>query len=116
VSYATRSDLAQYLAVPEPELPQQADRLLARASEDIAFFTMGRLDTDLPAHQDAARQATCAQVEFFLEAGEGIGPAVTQRTVGRVSESYASASPQLAPRAHRILAQAGLLYAGAEAL
>lgn len=116
MSYATRSDLAQYLAVPEPELPQQADRLLARASEDIAFFTMGRLDTDLPAHQDAARQATCAQVEFFLEAGEGIGPAVTQRTVGRVSESYASASPQLAPRAHRILAQAGLLYAGAEAL
>lgn len=115
-SYATTSDLADYLGIETAALPADAERLLARASEDIDAITRGRIDTDNTTHTDAAQKAACAQVEMFMELGEesSIGSAVVQRTVGRVSETYASGGQsQLAPRAHRALMMAGLLYAGA---
>ena len=114
--YATTSDLADYLGIDVSALPADAERLLARASEDIDAITRGRIDTDNTTHAAAAQRAACAQVEMFMELGEeaSIGSAVVQRTVGRVSETYASGGQsQLAPRAHRALMMAGLLYAGA---
>ena len=114
--YATTSDLADYLGIALSALPADAERMLERASADVDYWTRGRIDTDNAAHTAAAKIAACAQVEMFMELGEAaaIGSAVTQRTVGRVSETYAAGGQaQLAPRAHRALMMAGLLYAGA---
>lgn len=116
MSYATRAQLAEYLAVPESSLPQDADRLLERASEHIESLTGGPVtaEADLP----YARRAVCAQVEFWLRAGEDgeFGGQVTSRTVGHLSETYAGASPRTAPRAAEALAAGGLLYSGVQVL
>ena len=101
MSYATTDQLADYLGIEVSALPADAARLLARASEDIDAFSRGRIDTDNATHAVAAQRAACAQVEMFMELGEeaSIGSAVVQRTVGRVSETYASGGQsQLTPR------------------
>jgi hypothetical protein len=112
MAYATTADLATYLGIPEADLPADSTRQLQRASELLDYATMGR--TTATETADAAKSATMAQVEFWLEAGEesdiygsknfrshSIGGVSIQ---GRISE--------LAPRAKRILSAEGLLYRG----
>ncbi|AGP56825.1 hypothetical protein [Streptomyces rapamycinicus] len=120
--YATREQLATYTGAPAPE---GAERLLARASEDIdAALLTAYYATDPdgdPTEQhvvDALRDATCAQVEYQLATGDdgtgaaGVWDAVS---IGPVSLSGRRAGPpaasgvDLAPRAHRALLRAGLL-------
>ena len=75
-------------------------------------------DTDEDDQAAAALTAACAQVEMWMEMGEDSawrGP-LSSRTVGRVSETFAAGgggTTSLAPRAHRALMLAGLLYRGA---
>lgn len=110
--YATKADLAAYLGVAEQDLPADADRLLQRATELIDEATLGRIDPADTDHADAARQATCAVVEAWLQAGEerditGQRGGVTLGSL-RIDEL-----PQgLPPRARRHLMLAGLLYRG----
>lgn len=120
--YATPEQLATYTGAPAPE---GAERLLARASEDIdaalltAYYATD--DDGDPTEQhvvDALRDATCAQVEYQLATGDdgtgaaGVWDAVS---IGPVSLSGRKAGPpaasgvDLAPRAHRALLRAGLL-------
>ena len=119
MAYATEQDLADYLGVDIQDLPADAERLLERASEDIDYYTLERIDAENAEHLDAAKKAVCAQVEMWIEVGEetDIRGALASFSIGRWSATYASGSngggpPKLAPRARRYLLVAGLLYRG----
>lgn len=118
MAYATEQDLADYLGVSLADLPDDAERLLERASEDIDYYTLGRAT-----QSEATKLATCAQIEMWLEVGEetDIRGALQSFSIGRWSATYAGAAggagsgggpPALAPRARRHLLLAGLLYRG----
>ncbi|MGW2541084.1 hypothetical protein ACWC5I_09455 [Kitasatospora sp. NPDC001574] len=119
LTYATPAQLAAWLGRPAPA---DAERLLARASEDVdaALLTAcypvdsTGAPTD-PAHAGALADAACAQVEYQLAAGEdGTGAAARWSSVsaGSISLSASSTGPagalDMAPRALRALQQAGL--------
>lgn len=114
-AYASTSELTAWL--PAGVVVADATRLLARATEVVdghvtAAFAVST-STDLPTDSRVAaalRDATCAQVEFWLEVGEDhdvAGMAGRQVSIGHLS--MAALPPELAPRARRILAGAGLL-------
>jgi len=117
--YAEIDDLAEYLGA-EVDLPSDAERQLLRASELVRHYALGRIDTSNPTHAEAAKSATCAQVEAWVNDGEDrdISRAVSGYTIGRVSMQFAEGGEngrlvsRLAPRARQELLQAGLLYAG----
>lgn len=115
MAYASEADLAEYLGVGESQLPDDAERLLERASELVDYLTLGRINTANAEHAEAAKKATCAQVESWLETeevGEKQG-AVKRFTIGRFSMDFGdSGVPTVAPRARRYLLLAGLLYRG----
>lgn len=81
--YATHSDLVSY-APADVTVPEQgeADRMLARASEAVEDLTAaavyptdsGGLPTD-DTHVTAMRDATCAQVVWWLDTGDELGTA-----------------------------------------
>ncbi|WP_405948876.1 hypothetical protein OG588_22495 [Streptomyces prunicolor] len=119
--YATPEQLTAWTGQPAPA---DAERLLARAGEDIdsALLTAvypvdddgDPLDTAI---QIALREATCAQVEYQLAAGDdGTGAAGQWDSVsigpvslsGRSSRISTATGVELAPRADRILRRAGL--------
>lgn len=120
--YATPEQLTAYTGRPAPA---DADRLLARASEDVdsalltavyATDATGR-PTD-PDVIEALADAACAQVEYWQETGDtGTGAASRWDSVsigpvnlsGRRDTATAASDVDLAPRAHRALARAGLL-------
>jgi hypothetical protein len=112
--YATTTDLTAWLP-SDAEVPSDADRLLARAStlvdQTVRYpyaVDAGGAATDA-AVSDALRDATCAIVEGWLEAGEENdldGLAGTQMSVPGYSGARAVTLP---PRAYRALSQAGLL-------
>lgn len=115
----------QYTAWSGQPAPSDADRLLARASEDIDDALRAAVyDTDtagMPTDQsvrDALSDATCAQVEYQQATGDdGSGAAGRWGSVsiGPVSLSDRRDTPRaggdldLAPRAYRALRRAGLL-------
>ncbi|WKX70044.1 hypothetical protein [Streptomyces sp. XD-27] len=123
--YATPEQLVAWTRQPAPDA---AERLLARASEDIdAALLTAIYDTDTTgfptdaAVRGALADATCAQVECWLATGsDGITTAEQWDSVsiGPVSLSGRSNVPpspavvngvEIAPRALRILRGAGLL-------
>ncbi|WP_043471460.1 hypothetical protein [Kitasatospora sp. MBT66] len=118
-TYATPEQLATWLGRPAPA---DAERLLARASEDVdaalltACYPVDSTGAPAhPAHAGALADAACAQVEYQLAAGEdGTGAAARWSSVsaGSISLSASSTAPagalDLAPRTRRALQQAGL--------
>lgn len=119
--YASPEQLAAWTGNPAPA---DAERLLARAGEDIdsALLTaVYRVDEDGdPTDRRIAQalaDATCAQVEHWLATGDD-GTGAAQRwdsvSIGPVSLSGRSSAPStasgvdLAPRADRALRRAGL--------
>ncbi|WP_327368727.1 hypothetical protein [Streptomyces sp. NBC_01217] len=115
----------QYTAWTGQPAPAGVERLLARASQDIDTALLTAVyDTDstgTPTDPDIVAtlaDATCAQVEYQQATGDdGTGAAGQWDSVsiGPVSMSGRRARPQaagdldLAPRAGRVLAAAGLL-------
>lgn len=116
--YATPEALTAWTGQPAPA---DAERLLARAGEDIdsALLTaVYAVDEDGdPDVRAALSDATCAQVEYQLVAGDdgtgaggqwdsvSIGPVSLS---GRSSTTAATTGVDLAPRADRSLRRAGL--------
>lgn len=117
MAYATPQDLAEYLAVDPSQLPADVERLLERASEAVDYLTLGRIDPGNAQHAEAAKKATCAQVESWLqteEVGDKQGT-VKRFTIGRFSMDFGDQGvPQVAPRTRRYLLLAGLLYRGVQ--
>jgi hypothetical protein len=118
--YADTTALAAYLGTT---VPDDAIRLLLRASELVDFVTMGRIDTTDTTHMAAAETATCAIVEYWEATGEPTGAtstgSVSGYTVGKISVDCGTtgggANPSavgLPQRAKQALLAAGLLYAG----
>lgn len=115
-AYATAAELAEFTA---GEQPDAVDSMLERASELIDDFTRTAVydvdDDDMPTDDDviaAFRDSTCAQVEFWMagdEEDDVLGPLATL-SIGSVSATPAEPLI-LAPRAARILRNAGL-YSG----
>ena len=117
-TFATSDELDAFLGT-DYTVPVDADRILARASEIVAYATIGlyagywhtvTVEDPHDAFSEGLRDATCAQVEFWLEVGEehdivGLTGAINS---GKLSISKL---PQfLAPRARRFLIGAGLLH------
>lgn len=121
MSYATLADLASYLGVNEFELDNNSQRLLDCASMLIDMYTLGKIDADNPNHMEAAKLATCAQVEFWQATGDPLGVMSTfsNLSLGSFSASLnnaqnTSSNLPLAPRAYQVLFMEGLLYAGVD--
>lgn len=108
-AYATTDELTAFLGT-SATLPDDADRLLARASELMdrkvrAPFTIDKttgIPTD-PAVATVMADATCAQVEFWIETGEHHDIDGLAGTNVNVAGYTGERSPELAPRAERIL-------------
>ncbi|MET9601097.1 hypothetical protein [Streptomyces sp. NPDC006459] len=118
--YATPEQLAAWTGQPAPA---DAERLLARAGEDVdsalltAIYPVDEDGDPLdPEVRTALANATCAQVEFQLAGGDdgtGAGGQWASVSIGPVSLSgrssrTAAAGVELAPRADRALRRAGL--------
>lgn len=120
MAYATTTELADYLGVQEADLPDDADRLLDRASETIDYYTLNRIDESVTSEADAAKKATMAQYEWWSQFDEfmtsnflssvSIGP----YSAGISPSEGGSTIPDLAPRAKRYLFLEGLMYKGVE--
>ena len=136
--YAVLSDLATFLNVEISTLTSDNTRMLQRASELVSFVTNHAIDqwnqfyaalntqgkSDNASRQtqiaNATKNATCAQVEFWIERGEDYdmrGPMASEQ-LGKLTVSYGSGKDRVAPtylcpRAARFLQMAGLLYRGA---
>lgn len=113
-AYATEAELTAFVG----SAVSDGARLLERASELVDSHVVATYDvdssTDLPTDTDVAaalRDATCAQVEFWVEVGEDhdiSGMAGRDVSIGRLSID--KLPDELAPRARRFLANAGLLH------
>jgi hypothetical protein len=93
-------------------LPQDIDRLILRASELIRRKTYHR--TDETDRVEDVKNATCAQVEYWLqidEASDITGPLGPMKIK---DFSFNSWFTVLAPRARDLLLDAGLLYKGVD--
>jgi hypothetical protein len=111
-AYATVDQLQDYLGVTRA-LPQDAQRLLDRASELIEYVTLARIDTARTEDAEAAQRATCAQVEFWLETDESHAVlAPKEGSVSQIGSLQVQNPSQLAPRARMVLSTAGLLFRG----
>ncbi len=94
------------------ELPSQIEKLIKRASELIDYFTLNRIDNTNAEHLQAAQNAVCAQVEYWVNIDESvdiIGP-LNKFRIG--SFGIDGKLNVLAPRAKRFLLSQGLLYRG----
>lgn len=120
MSYATSEQLTTYLGTPAPE---DAARLLARASELVDDHIVNAVydvdDDGFPTKEPtvgALRDATCAQVEYWLAGDEEddiLGP-VDSASAGGQQLQFGSSTNRptpmyLAPRAARALRRGGLL-------
>ena len=126
-TYATLSQLTDYM---DEEPPDNADRLLVKATRRIDYLTIAAVyDTDddgLPTDDDVAaafRDATCAQVQWWHERGDTtgndtaaewgdvqVGKVRLSRRVSQGAGGDATASPQrYSPDTIEILRVAGLL-------
>lgn len=119
--YATPEALAAWLGAPAPA---GAERLIARAGEDIDSALLTAVypvdedgDPADPAVAAALSDAVCAQVEYWIATGDdgtgagGVWDSVSIGPVslsGRSKTSSATAGVELAPRADRALRRAGL--------
>ncbi|MFF3653355.1 hypothetical protein ACFYXV_32565 [Streptomyces sp. NPDC002181] len=119
--YTTPEQLAVWLGHPAPP---EAERLIARAGEDIdsALLTaIYAVDDDGdpldPPIAEALAAAVCAQIEYWLGSGDdGTGAAGRWDSVsigpvslsGRAASTAGASGVELAPRAARALRRAGL--------
>lgn len=118
VAYASSAELEAFVSATVWAAidASDVDRLLARASEVVddhclAGFVVDT-DTSLPTDTDiaqAVQDATCAQVEYWVEVGEEHDVAgIAGRDVTIARFSIDRLPPVLAPRALRFLAAEGL--------
>lgn len=110
----SRTELAAYLAVNSVDLPDNVDRLIRRASEEIWLTVKRNYNHDDMEHESAVKNATLAQLEAWITLGSDqtsvLGSPNSMKLGGF---TYDGKIPQLAPRARRYLMEEGLLFRGA---
>jgi hypothetical protein len=109
--FATIDDLINYLGLPDASsLPSDIDRIIKRASELI--YRKTRHLTDTSDKESEITQATCAQIEYWLQIDETsditgpLGPMKIE------DFSFNSKFGKLGPRCKEILIDTGLMYKG----
>lgn len=133
--YATEADYEVWVGADESgatvTVPADIDRQLARASLDVEQATLTavyQVDSDgfptVAAVEDALRDATCAQVEWWQSTGDELGTGGGYDDVQIGSVRLARRQPAtlangptpgaLAPRAVTILTLAGLIGQGVQ--
>lgn len=112
--YATQEDLKEYLSI-EKDVPD-SQRLLKRASDFIHYLISRNFRPSSVKHKEAAKLATCAQVEYWLEAGEStaITGSFKSFSLGDLSMDYgdSNSTVSLSSRSQHYLNMEGLLYRG----
>ena len=115
MAHASPEELQEYMGTEEP--PEDAERLLERASELVDQLILA--ENDVEKYGDTLRDATCAQVEWWVETGDELGVSSSMRSISLGSFSadlgrnqQQGGLPAIAPRARRVLSRAGLLYRG----
>ena len=102
------------MGVDEIDLPDGAARQLERASDLVDRYSMNRIDPNRDRHAEAAREAVCAQVEWWIENADEYArlPHFESYSVGdfTVHTSNGKGLPELAPRAYTALFLVGLMY------
>ncbi len=120
-TYATRAQLvarlsAAYTAPADPE----ATQLLMKASELIEYATLGRsaavFASGTQAAKDLLANATCDQVEAWLEVGEESDVVGLTGMLQSGRLMIGKLPPRLGQRAARTLRRGGLLWSGAGAI
>lgn len=113
--HATTGELDAYLGVAAPA---DAERLLQRATELIDTYAFGYYTVDsvtkLPTETRVAgalRDATCAQVEWWMATGDEKEATSRFKHPGIGSLNLVTTGRRLAPRAQDALQRAGLLQA-----
>lgn len=114
MAYATLAELADYLGVQESDFPDDAERLLERASEMIDYHTLNRIEAG-----ETASKATCMQYEWWSQFDEfGTVNFLNNISIGPFSAGLSDSSggniPELAPRAQQLLFLDGFLYRGVD--
>lgn len=121
--YATKADLAEFTGKSVDVLPADTDALLRKASDLITNSMVHNpfppfLSVDETADRtEALKLATCAQVEYWFEAGSQDVNAdrIQSYSAGSVSVTYANnggAKKPLCNSARAYLNKQGLLYKG----
>jgi hypothetical protein len=123
MAYATTTELQAYLG--GASLPADAQRLLDRASDLVDYITFGKINVSIAYQEEAAKNATCAQVEYWMTMGEDTdisGSSYDSISIGTFQMTTSSSNGSkttslgskhgLAPRAGRILFLAGMAYRG----
>ena len=118
--YAELSDLAAYLGVAVGTLPATSTRSLTRASELVQQAMFENYDSNNADHVEAAKLATCAQVEYWGVVDESIviGGGVQSFKVGDVTMDFGQTqvargeTNSLCQRSIAYLSQQFLLYRG----
>ena len=115
--YATKSDLAEYMGKEEHDLPEGIDILLRRASEVVGIAMRNNYLPRFQSHVEAAKLATCAQCQFWLE--NNINPVssgnISSYSLGELSITYSDVdklSDRLCSTSARYLNSQCLMYKG----
>jgi hypothetical protein len=107
MAYATLEELQDYLGVNQV-LPEDASRLLERASELIDYFVTTRFNPEDPETSGVLSKSACAQVEFWLLTEESHA-ILAQKGETSIGSLRFQNPDQLAPRARMYLSSSGLL-------
>lgn len=113
MAYATTAELATYLNVAEGDLTV-GDRELERASELLDDVIVATYTTDDSDVETALQDATCAQVEYWIELGEEHDISGQRGAIEVKGLSISQLPGTLAPRAKRHLASQNLLSRAVE--
>ena len=113
--YATSIDLGIYLGADQSvDADADTDRILNRASRAVDKLVTAWYATDAdsaPTGDDvtlAMQEATCATVEYWIQAGEGVDVMAVGGPISFGDLSMQSAPSHVSPRAAEILRVAGL--------
>lgn len=109
--FASIDDLINYLGLPDAStLPSDIDRMIKRASELI--YRKTRHITDTSDKVSDITQATCAQIEYWLQIDETSDVTGPLGPMKIEDFSFNSKFGKLGPRCKEILIDAGLMYKG----
>ena len=119
-TFASHAELLARIDTSVYPVPNDTTKLRRDASELIDFVSQGRaqvaFDSDDATLKALLSDATCDQVEYWLEVGpeHDVVGLVGSLTSGRWSVS--KVTPALGPRALRTLKRAGLFWSGVGAI
>lgn len=108
--YATSEQVAEYMGMEAAELPDNTSTVIKRASEMIDYSTLDRINAENSEHLEAAKQAVCAQVEYWMTIDESFDIIGGMEHFSVASFSMKGNLKKLAPRAFRALFIAGLTH------